>query len=454
MKKSHISRRGFLAAGSAGLAVPSLFHSTLQPKVFAADSPSERVRFAAVGVGGKGWTDLNGAAKHADLVAYCDVDQSKNGRRGGYAVTAKQWPKARGYSDWREMLDKEQGKIDAVTVSTPDHMHAPVTFAALQLALATYTQKPLTRTIGEARQLTLAAAKAGVSTQMGNQHHSGIGYRTLVSWVQSGLLGKIKTAHTWSNRPIWPQGIDRPKGEDPIPKGFNWDLWLGVAEERPYLKDVYHPFKWRGWYDFGAGALGDMGCHIIDPVVWSLELGPASKVRYEGPKPNSETFPGQERLHYTFAGTKHCAAETFKMTWHDGGLKPDPKDCGLPAKTKLPDNGLLMIGEKASLVCSHGRMPEIITDGITIPEYKPILKKDHYEEWISCIRTGKNPGSYFGYAGPLTETVLLGVVASRVEAKELLWDSEAMRFTNSEDANRFVEAEYRTGWQQKTHSPS
>jgi len=247
-----VNRRRFLRAVAGGSVLAF-------PGILSARSPNETVRVACVGVGGKGWSDLRGAVgAGAELVAFCDVDTNKGRKgRGGFPAVTKEFPKAKGYVDWREMLDKEHKRLDAVTVSTPDHMHAPITMTAIQLGLATYTQKPLTRTIYEARQLTLAARQHRVVTQMGNQHHNGATYKTLVQVVRSGVVGKIKEAHAWSNRPIWPQGIERPAGEDPVPPGFHWDLWLGVAPERPFKKGVYHPFNWRGWYDFGAGALGD-----------------------------------------------------------------------------------------------------------------------------------------------------------------------------------------------------
>ena len=195
------------------------------------------------------------------------------------------------------MLEKEKN-LDGLTVSTPDHMHAPVTMTALQQGIGCYTQKPLTRTIHESRKVTEVAARVGVATQMGNQHHSGSSYRTLVNIVQTGLLGKIKVAHAWSNRPIWPQGIKRPSQSAAPPRDLLWDLWLGVAPDRPFAAGVYHPFKWRGWYDFGTGALGDMGCHIIDPVYWALDLTAPDTILCEGPEPTKETFPKEERIYY------------------------------------------------------------------------------------------------------------------------------------------------------------
>jgi predicted dehydrogenase len=442
MATSSISRRNFLEGGTAFAVAWPWFSSG------AAQSANERVRIAAIGVGGKGWTDLTAAAEFADVVAFCDVETGQIKRRGGYGQAAEQWPKARKYSDWRVLLEKEHKNLDAVTVSTPDHMHAPITLMALKHGLATYTQKPLTRTIHEARALTLAAKDAGVSTQMGNQGHSGPGYRALVHWIQSSIIGKVKTAHTWSNRPVWPQGIDRPKGSDPVPNSLDWDLWLGVAQDRPYKKDTYHPFKWRGWYDFGAGALGDMGCHIIDPVVWALELKAPLSIAYQGPKPFTETFPKEEQLRYRFPGTNRTAGENFEMTWRDGGLLPGVEGSHLPKDFDLPKNGVLMVGEQGTLLCPHGGRPELFPKeqfrDVKLPDLEPM---NHYQVWIDGIKNGTTPNSSFAYAGPLTETVLLGVVASRVGELKLEWNAQDLKFTNSDLANRYVKQDYRKGWE-------
>jgi predicted dehydrogenase len=266
--------------------------------------------------------------------------------------------------------------------------------------------------------------------------------------VQDGLIGKITSAHTWSNRPVWPQGIDRPAGSDPVPKALDWDLWLGVAAERPFVQGVYHPFKWRGWYDFGAGALGDMGCHIIDPVVWALELTSPLSVEYQGPQPRAESFPAQEVIRYRFPGTKHTAVRTLEMAWHDGGKFPPTEGSHVPPGGRLPDQGVMLVGEQGTLVCRHGGMPQLYPlekfQDVNLPEVEPL---DHYGAWVEAVRGGPQPSSNFAYAGPLTEIVLLGVVASRVGAEELRWDGPNLRFTNSDQANRHVREDYRTGWQ-------
>ncbi len=446
------SRRNFLAGTTAAMASVTILRSGLLKA-----APNDKPNIAAVGVGGKGWGDITETSKNdaANVVAFCDVDATGTARNNkkransGFAAAAEKWPNAKRYTDWRQMLDKEGSRLNGLTVSTPDHMHAPVTMTALQRGIATYTQKPLTRTIHEARQLTLAARKAGVVTQMGNQGHSGVPYRTLVQLIQSGAIGKVKEAHTWSNRPIWPtHGIDRPEGSSPVPENLNWDLWLGVAPFRPFVEKVYHPFAWRGWFDFGAGALGDMGCHIIDPVYWSLGLAAPTSVWYEGPEPKPETFPKNETITYEFKGTKYTAGSTVRVIWYDGGLLPPASLAPLPEGEKLPDNGCLLVGENGVLLCRHGGFPQLLPkekfDGYPVPQLEQV---DHYLQWTNAIRGEGQTTSNFDYAGPLTEAVLLGTIACRFPGEKLQWDSANLRFTNVSKANDFVQQPYRKGWE-------
>ena len=441
---SKIVRRTFLGGLSSASAASLATGSALARK-----SPNEIPNLAAVGVGGKGWADSQGAAKHANIVAFCDVEQTKSGKRGGFASAARTWPRARRYTDWRVMLEKEKN-LDGLTVSTPDHMHAPVTMTALQQGIGCYTQKPLTRTIHESRKVTEVAARVGVATQMGNQHHSGSSYRTLVNIVQTGLLGKIKVAHAWSNRPIWPQGIKRPSQSAAPPRDLLWDLWLGVAPDRPFAAGVYHPFKWRGWYDFGTGALGDMGCHIIDPVYWALDLTAPDTILCEGPEPAKETFPKEERIYSEFPGTARTAGKTITVTWHDGGKLPDPSECDLPAGTKLPANGCMFVGEQGVAVCPHGsgKLPDLYPkEKFKGLDFQVYPSTDHYRQWVDAIRGEGKPSSGFDYAGPLCEAVLLGCVASRSPGLKLEWNAKAMRFNNSKEADNLLHQQYRKGWE-------
>ena len=442
------TRRRFLKH----LAAASAAAPMIVPAFARGASPSETVRLACVGVGGKGRSDSSNAAKQPNtrLIAFAEVDQGKSGRKGGYGWAAEQWPDAKRFADWRKMLDAVGKDLDALTVSTPDHMHAPITMTALRLGIGCYTQKPMTRTIYEARRLTEAAAEAKVATQMGNQHHNGLAYRLLVHYIRDGAIGKVKEAHAWSNRPIWPQGIKRPEGADPVPDGFHWGLWLGVASERPYKKDIYHPFKWRGWYDFGAGALGDMGCHIIDPVVWALDLGPALSIRYDGPPPMPETFPKEETLTYRFKGTAYTAGDEITMKWYDGGRKPPDDLVALPKGMKgLPTQGTLFIGTKGAAVTPHpGGGPMLLPREQYADYEKPKLQPiNHSGQWIDAVRGKGETTSSFAYAGPLTETVLMGVVASRVPGETLEWDPAALKFTNSAKATAYVKEDYRKGWE-------
>ncbi len=414
-----------------------------------AASPNETPNIASVGVGGKGWADSNGAARFANMRAFCDVNQGRTKRQGGFLLAANQWPKANRYVDWREMLEREGDALDGITVTTPDHMHAPITMTALKLGIACYTQKPLTRTVHESRAIAAAASEAGMATQMGNQHHNGKTYRTLVKLIRDGAVGKIKEVHCWSNRPTWPQGIARPGGGMPVPETLNWDLWLGVAPERPF-HEAYQPFDWRGWFDFGAGALGDMGAHIIDPPVWALELGAPRTVAYEGPEPMPETFPKAERIRYTFAGTKYTTSDRLELTWHDGDKRPDFAACGLPSDYKPAAGGSLYVGETGTLVAGHGSngLPEIFRDGKPdANNFEVVEGVNHYQQWIDAIRGEDETTSHFGYAGPLTETVLLGTIVSRFPGQVLEWNPEALKFDNSPEASALVKQPYREGWE-------
>ncbi len=434
------TRRTFIKqVGTTGATLPAAI-----PPLVRAASPNEKLNMAAIGCGGKGWSDLNKTSKGQNVVALCDVDESKR----GLGRAKKKFEKAKVYNDFRRMLDREGDKIDACNVSTPDHMHAPATMMAMVRGIHTYTQKPLTHDVYEARQLRLGVEKHKTVTQMGNQHHSGAGYRTLVATIQSGAIGKVKEAHAWSNRPIWPQGMGRPEGKDPVPDHLHWDLWLGTAPERPFKKGTYHPFKWRGFIDFGTGAQGDMACHIMDPVVWSLDLGDPTDVMADAPPPNGETYPKWSEVRYTFPGTKHTKEDTIQVTWHDGGKKPSRDLVPYGEGRKLPNNGTLYIGTKGVIVCAHGGGPELLPTK-EFKDYKPPKKEhqNHYQEWTqACLGKGKT-SSDFTYAGPLTEVVLLGNIAIRYPGVALEWDADALEFTNASDPNQFIKRNYRSGWE-------
>lgn len=425
------TRRRFVKQTAVGVAAPMMLTQSLRGA-----PANSKLNIAGVGVGGKGWGDINATSKGQNVVAVCDVDEKRLGK------AAQKFTSAKAYTDWRRLL--EQKDIDAVTVSTPDHMHAPIALSAMQLGKHVYVQKPMSHSVHEARQLMLAARDHKVVTQMGNQGHSGPGYRTLVKLAHAGVIGKIKEAHAWSNRPIWPQGVKRPTGEDPVPKDLHWDHWIGVAPYRPYRKGVYNPFKWRGWIDFGTGALGDMGCHIIDPVYWSLGLSAPKQVWYEGEPSNGETYPKAGVIRYIFPGTEFTTGDTVEVTWHDGGNKPT-SDMAYGAK--IPSNGSLLIGEKGALLTKHHGMPQLLpTDQFKDFDQPTVPGSDHYMQWTNACLGKDKATSHFDYAGPLTETVLLGNVAIRLPGQKLDWDAKAMRVTNVDEANQYLRRPYREGW--------
>ena len=448
MKSQNLTtRRHFIrTATAAGIIVPFGF-----PAIVRSASPSRKLNIAGIGVGGKGAGDIKETSEGHNVVAICDVDDRT------LASAAKIYTGAKTYSDWRKLL--EQSDIDAVTISTPDHMHAPIAMTAMALGKHVYVQKPLAHTVYETRQMAAAARKYKVISQMGNQGHSSTGYRTLVSLVQSGIIGKVKEAHAWSNRPIWPQGMSRPTHTDPVPEYLHWDLWLGVAPERPFAgpslddkkgRGPYHSFNWRGWLDFGVGALGDMGCHIIDPIVWSLGLGAPERVWSEGPATNGESYPEWETIHYEFGKTKYTAGKTLVMTWYDGGKLPPAELVPLPPGEKIPTNGCLLVGENGTLLCEHGKSPRLLPTGQFVDiKIEPVAGDNHYQQWSkACIGEGKAT-SHFDYSGPLTETVLLGTIAIRFPNQKLEWNSKKLQFKNVKEANKFVHHPYRAGWEVK-----
>jgi len=438
----HVSRRAFVQSlAAAGAALPLVSSRTIR----AAD-PATMLNLASIGVGGKGWSDLNGisASPHVNVVAICDVDEGPN--HLGKAAT--KFPQAKKYTDWRKLL--EQKDIEAVSVSTPDHMHAPVVLAAIKLGKPVFCQKPLTHTVAEARLLNEAARKAGVVTQMGNQIQSHKAYRTAVRLVHDGAIGKVKEVFSWqAGAPRWPRALDRPPGQDVVPGTLHWDNWLGVAPVRPYKSEVYHPFNWRGWQDFSNGQLGDFGCHILDPVFMALELTAPTTIKGDAPAINKESWTKWATVEYEFPGTKHTASSTVKVTWYDGdGVKPPRNLLGLDEKVELPGSGSLIVGDKGSLLVPHVAMPKLLPADkfvhYKVPEMNDV---DHYVSFADACRGVGKTTSHFGYAGPLTETVLLGAVAVRTPGELLRWNSTAMKLDGSTQANHLLSKEYRKGWE-------
>jgi predicted dehydrogenase len=434
------SRRAFLATTSGlGLNFTVVPRHVLGGVGFIA--PSERINVGGIGAGGMGGGDIATVAKlGANIVALCDVDDQRA------AGSFKAFPKARRYKDFREMLDKEGNQLDAVTVGTPDHIHAVTSMAAIKAGKHVYCQKPLTHTLHECRELTRVAHKAGVATQMGNQGHASEGARLTNEWIQAGIIGTVREVHVWSDRAgrLWKQGIGRPTETPPVPSTLDWNLWLGPIRERPY-NPAYAPVSWRGWWDFGTGAMGDMGCHIIDHPVWALNLGPPSVVEarttldgsfLSGDKPNTETYPIAAIIYYAFPARGNLPP--VRMTWYAAGQR-------------LPDNGVLYVGSKGKMYhSSHGGMPELLPRGLhedaaKVP--KTIARSPgHYEEWVNACKGGPRPVCNFDYAGPLTEIMLLGVLALKAPGRRLEWDSENLKIKNAPELNHFVHTEYRKGW--------
>jgi predicted dehydrogenase len=439
MMPDRVSRRDFLV-GSGALALGALSYG----RVYGAN---EKLRVAAVGVGGKGWSDLTevAASPHVLVAALCDVDEAKEhlGR------AAEKYPAAKRYTDWRKLLERP-GTFDAVIVSTPDHMHAPIALPAMRLGKHVFCQKPLTHTVFEARQMRLAAKKYKLVTQMGNQVQSDETYRTAVKLVHDGAIGKVKEVLSWQSGVLgWLLCSDRPRGADPIPETLHWDDWLGVAPPRPYKKKLYHSFNWRAWQDFSNGQLGDFGCHILDPVFLALKLTAPARVRAEAPPINREVWTKYATVRYEFPGTEATTGRTLKLTWYDGeGRMPPREALGLPAGEKLPGAGSALLGEKGTLLIPHVAMPRLYCDGKRAGErIEKVASRNHYVSWADACRGVGSTTSAFDYSGPLTETVLLGSIAVRVPATTLRWHAGEMKITGSKAAQELLRKKYRKGWE-------
>jgi predicted dehydrogenase len=438
MTTSRITRRAALKQlTAAGLAAPFVF------RAHAGAAPSETLLHASFGANGQALSDIGAltASKHLKLVAVAEVDLARA------ADVKKRFPEVKVYQDWRELLDKEKG-LNSVNVSTPDHMHAPITMRAMQQGLHVYTQKPLTQTIYEARQLRKVAADKKLVTQMGIQIHSAAEHRTVVATVQSGAVGKVKEVYNWSGKD-WGEGSKhrRPERSDPIPASFKWDWWLGVAAERSFLGDgYYHPANWRKRLDFGTGTFGDMGCHILDPVFGSLALTAPKSVRSEGGAPNDDSWGLEGEVKYVFPGTKYTT-ETLTLTWYHGDRRP-PADVQKLVGGKVPLQGSIYVGTEGVLYSPYIAMP-VLLPAEKFKDHK--LPKadgvDHYLQFVEACRGNGKTSAPFAYAGPLTESVLLGCLATRFPKTTLEWDAKKLTVTNEKDANQFVRRKYRKEWE-------
>jgi predicted dehydrogenase len=410
----------------------------------------EKLNIAVIGAGGQGLTDLEGVSGE-NIVALCDVDWERAGE------ACRKYPKAPRYWDYRTMLREMDEKIDAVTISTPDHTHFPAAKLAIEMGKHVYCQKPLAQTIWEARELRHLAWRHRVATQMGNQGHAAEGIRVLREWIQADLIGAVREAHVWTNRPIWPQGMERPQGSDAVPRTLDWDLWLGTAPARPYVKDVYCPFNWRGWWDFGTGALGDMGCHLLDAAFWGLEIvevfrkGGVIKVEAETSGVNAESAPQWEIVRYEIP-ERSADLPAMTLTWYSGGKKPPrPKD--LEPGRNLSDGGQLIIGKRGTIydASDYCESPRLIPESRMqesraqdIPRTLSRVEGDSYQEWIrSCKGTRPVAGSNFvDYSAYLTEFVLLGNLAIRM-GRKLEYDTARGEVLNSSKAQDFLKRKYR-----------
>lgn len=441
----HLSRRGFLqraaltgaAVSVGGVWAEDAYAADPAPK--APKSPNEKLNVAWVGVGGQGNGDIDQMARE-NVVALCDVDEK-------YAAKAyAKYPKAAQYTDFRKMLE-ERKDIDAVGISTPDHNHAVIAVMAMKMGKHVYCQKPLAHSPQEARVMTEVARQQKVVTQMGNQGHASSNSFRAVELIQSGAIGPVHEVHVMTDRPKgwWPQGVDRPAEAQPVPPGLDWDLWLGPAAERPFNK-AYLPFVWRGWWDFGTGALGDMACHLMDVAFWSLKLSYPTAVETEGDILKPDSAPTWMICHYDFPARGDMPP--VRMTWYDSGKRP-PADV-LEGQDLKPDfNGSIFVGGKGKLLVPHQSNPVLLPEA-KFKDYKapePYLKRSpgHYLEWIEACKNNGPTGTSFDYSGPFTEAMLLGNVAFRVGQK-IEYDAANLRATNCPAAEQYIKYHFRKGW--------
>jgi predicted dehydrogenase len=456
-------RREFLkvtAAASAG------FWAAGGVPAKASTSANEVIRWACVGVGGKGGSDSNDAARHGDIVGICDIDD------GNLSKASDKWPKAQKFYDYRKMIEKLGDNVDAVTVSTPDHNHAPAAALSLKAGNHTFTQKPLTHTIEEARHLATLAKEAGVQTQMGNQGTASNVLRRSAALLKAGIVGKVSEVHVWTNRPVWPQGGGRPTETPEVPAHIHWNEFLGPAKHRPY-NPAYTPFKWRGWWDFGTGALGDMACHTLNMPFMGLDLFDPTSVVAETSGHNKETYPSKCKI--TFEFPEYNGRDALTLYWYDGGFKP-PRDV-LPNRTQLVDSngkplaadnqkyarllntGSLVVGDKGSLLSPSDYGWDARTTGIFANDEYTLLSNikqeveypespGHFTELANAIKGGPAPVSSFQtYSGRLTETILLGNLAVYADGKKIQWDAKNMVPTNAPEVAHIVRKEYHNGYE-------
>jgi predicted dehydrogenase len=461
-----VSRREFVGTVATAAGVTILPRHVLGAGF---QAPSDTVNVAIVGYAhGMGTTNLNHVAKTDHIVALCDCDESEAAKTAmAKEGTLEKYPTVARYKDFRVMLEKQKD-IDAVLVATPDHTHAVIAMAAMQLGKHVYVQKPLTRTVSEARALTEAARRYKVVTQMGNQGHSEEGLRLMEEWLNAGAIGAVREVLCWTNRPVWPQGMPRPVETPAVPDGLDWDLWIGPSPMRPY-HPTYHPFSWRAWQDFGAGAMGDMGCHVMDAAFTILKLGAPTSViastafnvlrvkNDQGEFENQrvvydDSYPPSSVIHMSFPARGNMPA--VKLHWYDGGILPERPDDLEPERT-MPESGTIFVGDKGKMWCeTYSESPRLIPEAAmaafvrppkTLPRV-PEGRPGHEKNWLDAIRQKSKAVSNFDYAGPFTESVLLGNVALRYPGTRLFWDAPNMKISNLPEADQFLRHQYRNGW--------
>lgn len=476
-KSKPIERRTFIKKGVAASSLFIVPRHVLGGVGYTA--PSDQLALAGIGVGGKGESDLRNATVNGRerVIALCDVDTSPT---SSAKKSIKRYSNATFYENFKAMLDKEKD-IDAVTISTPDHNHAPAAVYAMERGIHVYVQKPLTHNIYEARLLTEMAREKQVVTQMGNQGASNPDQLQIQKWINEGMIGTVTAVNVWTNRPVWPQGVEMSKPDASAkPDTLNWDQWLGPAEETPFIPNM-HPFNWRGWWNFGTGALGDMGCHLIDIPFKALGLKYPTSVECSvgtiyskmwSPDFYPEGCPASSSVSIHFDATPKNPSP-IQMTWSDGGIKPFHPDL-LPADVSIEANGVIMIGEKGVITCdSYGEFPKLYRKGESVidgsQEKSGEPEFGHQRKWVDACKAGFNSPEHkaltssFDYSGPLTETVLMGNIAIRsyvlqgrssdswtpdlISRKKLLWDGNQMKIKNLEAANQFVTRKYRAGWE-------
>ncbi|MDF7825940.1 Gfo/Idh/MocA family oxidoreductase [Pontiellaceae bacterium B12227] len=435
------NRRSFIRRSAmAGATLPLLSTGCKSLTVPA----GQTINHASFGANGMAFADIKNLTRSTDvnLVAVAEVDENRLGK------VKELFPEVRVYKDWRVLLEQEHRNLHSVNVSTPDHMHGPIGMTAMKLDLHVYGQKPLAQNLYETRRMAEVAKKSGVVTQMGTQLTSTTYERLTARMIQDGVIGKVKEVHMFCHK-TWGDPTPRPERTDPVPAGFDWDLWLGVAEDRTYIDKYYHPGQWRKRLDFGTGTLGDMGCHIYSPMFQALGVRYPLSVKSLGEKPNATNWAIDEKFEYIFPGNELTADDTVKVTWTDGSLRPPQEFLELFGE-KMPQQGSIFIGTEGVLLHPHNELPvPYPREKFTDYRYPKFAARNHYDDFIKAIRGEdvKPLADFHDYGGPLTETVLLGALASHFPNETLNWDAQDLRFTNHKQANQLIRREYRKGWE-------